>query len=1789
MIDKKKDISFAEFYLIEFFNHTLSKGVEAIPKDNYEILKELSNYLLEEENVIDGLEKLAQYQGTSEFAIFLFDMVDRIQDFSPFMIYSTVPDLAEDFINLYQLMIEDPESISALNSALVLFREKEPKAEPEPVLPEQIEEVSKPEEELISFDEFYKQEIANQFDEALGLSELHDKRESYSNLFSIFKEFSQEKSDSELQAYDPIISEIYQHVKTLEPREEISISSAELMDSLKYNIKQCVEGFKNLEENSGELFQSILSKNLVPEKEIELEEKEPLVSEEIPDKPTTIDDILHDYFKSEVEDHILLIRDELDKSKQSNDFAGSMNEITRQFKSLKEIGMIHGYSGIEHFCATIIPILTTVQEEKLAHSQDTFDVFDLIFVELGNVESYKTGKSDDVQIDEIENFAQRLKDSFKAREPELVQAEPEKIPEIVEKKDDTEEAGELIKYSDKEQLFVITKDLIKQARVKIKKVKKDFDETTAQSKISEIIIWFTKGVEIGVEGIFNSFGTPLNRAYQHIASLQGEEKIKGDELVKKVWTKILRLKKVPIDYSKLDACFEPIWLLGKQEGISTTDDEQISSALEEARKSQWLKIRDKLNSALVKNEESAKIVFKDYFSDLNKNLQLLGYDKYINVVNYISNIIENEKGIVFNEELTQEIDKSFELVLDRIKSQGKTGSCEDILAVLEELIAEIAPQEPPEQIVDVEESEEEDVEKIFVTESQQNIKTANVAISSLNSNLEDRSQFLEIENALHSIRSSAHLMGKSKISDTAAVIEEVAEIFGKSSAPVPDDLLLKLSSGVEDLSNLITDDSRDVEESVNKLQQILDEVVIEDAQTEETVTKETEKEKDVIADEKPLFSEEALDEDMLDIFREEAKDFIATITESNEVLTNEPDNEKALDQMDYASHSLKSAAKMLGFREIGQISDSLEIIVESIKNQEVENTKDIQQNIKNAIIVIDQLSKGEQVGASDIAGVLNALDVSDQQKTETFKPPIEMVSEYKDTEDISDVFLGEATELLEKISADMLELEKMPESETLLTNLLRNLHTLKGSAMMARHENIGELCHKIEDYFDVYKQQNTEIKQDMLNPAFSAFDLIEEVIQTNKSGHDETSIHFTAKLAEIDNKLFLFQNFDLTPEEKSTVKRKTTPAKTTAKKSKEDENVIKITTSYLDNLVNMATELLVNRTELTTYFDDLKKIVTDVESGKKQIYQAENLLEDIVEESVAGNNKVIDGSEKEGESRATQSDEELQNVSVNFKEVARKINLVTSELNKLSQGFERNINRIANISKDLHGDILKARMVPIEQLFSRYPRAVRDMAKEQNKQIELILEDNEAEMDRAMVESLADPILHIIRNAVDHGIEVPKERTSLKKNKKGTITLRASQDKNQIVIDIIDDGRGIDLEKVKGTVVKNKIATRRAVNKLSEAEILDFLFLPEFSTKDKKTDVSGRGIGLNVVSNQIQKLKGIIRLKTEKNIGTSFSIRVPLTLVISQALMIKMQGQNIAIPVVAVQESAQFETNDILMDDDRKYLKVRGKLLPFITLDELLNFDEPQEKSTDLKFALVLHDAGVSMALGVGEITGRQEIVIKALGSHLQNIEYITGGTILGNGEVALILDYASIIRTVEAQFFGRITDSVSSRRAQKLMERKTEAKEQEKESLDSIYTPRRIIEKKLISDRKPRVLVVDDSISVRNFVSSVLEKQGYSTLKSSDGSSAIKQIQKEDIDLVITDLEMPKMHGFQLIEKIRSKAKFKDLPIVILTGKTGQDNRAKAIDLGADAFIMKPFKENDLISVLEEFIELNQ
>jgi CheY-like chemotaxis protein len=496
-------------------------------------------------------------------------------------------------------------------------------------------------------------------------------------------------------------------------------------------------------------------------------------------------------------------------------------------------------------------------------------------------------------------------------------------------------------------------------------------------------------------------------------------------------------------------------------------------------------------------------------------------------------------------------------------------------------------------------------------------------------------------------------------------------------------------------------------------------------------------------------------------------------------------------------------------------------------------------------------------------------------------------------------------------------------------------------------------------------------------------------------------------------------------------------------------------------------------------------------------------------------------------------------------------------------------------------------MVPTEELFNRYPRAVRDMAKKQKKKINLLVEGEDTEMDRVMIESLTDPVMHLVRNAVDHGIELPKTRKENDKNEDGIILLKARRDKNQVVIEVQDDGKGIDPEEIKKSIVRKKLAKKADVNKLSDDEVLDYIFHPGFTTKRAASRVSGRGVGLDVVMEEIQKLRGDIRVSSTPDKGTIFSIRLPLTVAITQALLVRVRGESLAIPINSIEETLDYDAKSIVSKDNKDFLKVRSAEIPLVKLTDFVKYDSEPAGEEAAENVIIIKDGTVKYGLVVDRALRREEIVVRSLGQELADLDNVAGGTIFGDGTVVLIVDIPAITRKIEADFFGEERDFSSLETARDLLDGKTQKPKTSKKRTTAAKKTSIKGTRKKVEQRKPAALIIDDSLSVRKFVSSVLERNNYTTVLAEDGPEALEELKATEFDIIITDLEMPKMQGFELIEKVRAQDKLKDVPIVILTGKAAKENKEKGLSLGANAYIVKPFKENDLLKTLAEFIQV--
>ncbi len=1729
MTNKEKAMTFSSFFIIEFVDHALNKLSDQFDGEAVALFKKLAQALKNADDPIIILEKLAQFQETNDLSIFLFDVLDRVSKIAPQESIDNLDNLSEDFINLYALMIEDDEIRSFLQ---VIVNEMVPEVPQEEI----------PQEPLLTLEEFYEKEIDRSFDPDFT----QDDQDELKTFYSVVRQKWQEG-----QTYQKDFVHLVEQMReVLSPRWE-SLLKENVLAQLPDKVKEMVRTYRQFKETHAQDFLNVLTGGALPLEPVPAEEEKSEV---------TVDDLLKEYYRSEVHDHIEIVKSILNKPYSER----AVDGIIKNFRSLKEVSMIHGYSDVEGFCDHVVTALNKNKRNVKSFNAPLQTALENILnflheLDKADYQLKKSGK--DAEADQL--IAQLEEALGKAEEaPETVEpVEPSQETEKEAPAEAEDEKETLISLENRDEVFRAFKDVLNKLTIDLKPFTPEADAQnflTALNTVASSAPWLD-------EQLAQTVLAPFRENYERAFAEENVDRLQLLKALQEGWETFLQELKPDASFDESKKFWEAFSIETFRVGEEKLDVSKASTeAFVESMRAGWEKLVPLLAPALVDGDEEAREKVGQFLRLLGENLRLLKLDAYADLPAFLKNEWVNTSKCLGDPALVEEIDQTFALYWERMAKKGQEGNAADLKEALAEVLVAKEEEKPEPQP----EKEAEEDELDFVQDSLAHVRNSQDLLKKLKAEPENRDVLNTIASEIHAIYSAAQFMHRENIADAAIIVEETAEMFAAPDVALPEALPEKMEQALQSLEHMVKDPKKQITEPFEALQKILDQLVLEEPVADEVQQdKKATEEKPATVEEKPLFSGQSMeDEELREIFKTDAEDLLKTLNAANQALLLNPADEEKIREFDQAVNALKNAAKMTGLNDLALIFGRLEEISEQLKENPSISSKDVQTQIAEFLKKVPDLIEHPELDAQELSATLAHLDaltaeVANQQKNEKARE-----------ERLRNLFVEEAHELLQKINHSLIELEKVPESSTILAELLRHLHTLKGGAMMANFGKIGELAHKLEDYFQLYRNQNAEKKLELLPTAFTIIDLISEMVRSVEQGDSELVSQFTARLADIDNKLFYLKDFDIPPEIAETVpsasvKKKEPPA------VQETDNTIKIKSSYVDHLVNLATELVVARTELASHFEALRRLNGDLENQKKFIRHFAHQFEDFLDESAFGDPKNLPPA-------LEQDYEVLQKFLENFKNISTEVNDSYGTLNKITRLLEKNIGQLSVLSKSLHSDLLKARMVPVRLLFERFERPVRDLARKQRKQVELIMEDNGAELDRALVDALYEPLLHILRNAVDHGIEKVSQRKKAGKEPKGKIILRARQEKGQVVIDIIDDGQGIDLEKIRSKIVDLKLAKKKEAAQMSEGRLLEYIFQPEFSTSDKATDVSGRGIGLDVVVAEIQKLKGIVRVKTVPGRGTTFSIRVPLTLIVSQAMLIKFHDQTVAVPLVAVMESLEISEDSILLDDERSYVQVRGKLLPYVDIDDMLKIPGEAYEKKPKRNAIVLHDSGVSIVLGIEEIKGRQDIVIKSLGNMLQNVELISGGTILTNGEVGLILDYAALIHKVETEFFASLREQQLVR---KIISPKRERKLAETEG----FIDQGEIIPRIIKDREPVILVVDDAMSVREFISAFLERNGFKILKAANGKEALKLAKENDIDLLITDLEMPVMHGFDLIKQLRKIEKYEELPIIILTAQAGKNFQKKGAEAGANAFISKPFKEGDLLRMINAFIKV--
>ncbi len=608
-----------------------------------------------------------------------------------------------------------------------------------------------------------------------------------------------------------------------------------------------------------------------------------------------------------------------------------------------------------------------------------------------------------------------------------------------------------------------------------------------------------------------------------------------------------------------------------------------------------------------------------------------------------------------------------------------------------------------------------------------------------------------------------------------------------------------------------------------------------------------------------------------------------------------------------------------------------------------------------------------------------------------------------------------------------------------------------------------------------------------------------------------------------------------------------------------EKQFIRVNIERLDNLMNLVGEMVVNRNRLVKQVELIKELREEITFSQKRLLNVVKNFEEKYEYTLNYQSTSLPAAEQPLDFFELEFDryDDFNLLSRKLTEISNDTNEIMTEFAGFFDSFELDAARISMITTNLQDEITMARMVEMDKLFQLFQRPVRDLTQAENKQVNMVVTGEETKIDKTIFEIISDPLMHMIRNAVSHGIETPEERTKIGKDPTGALILNARHEGNNIVLEVQDDGRGMDPAVLRKAAVEKGFLSSAEARTLSDADAINLIFRPGFSTAATVGKVSGRGVGMDVVSNQLAKINGRIEIKTEPGVGTKFLIRLPLTLAIAQALIVKFKDQELAVPMSLVEETTRFSFKEIHRVAGDEMVNLRGTLIRLIKLNELLGVGKFPKKDEDYRHpTLILGMAEKRLALMVEDIAGREEIVVKSLGEYLKSVKMFSGATISGEGTVRLIINLAAM--------FG---DEALGAKASFIPAREAVAAET------------------AAVKRTPKVLVVDDSISIRKFVQRFLDRVGYEVEVAADGMVALGMMGKTKFDVVITDLEMPVMHGYDLIAEMKRNSALVNIPIIVLTSRAGEKHKQKALEMGAQDYLVKPFEEQEMVGALKKIL----
>ncbi|HGD1657929.1 TPA: Hpt domain-containing protein [Pseudomonas aeruginosa] len=956
-----------------------------------------------------------------------------------------------------------------------------------------------------------------------------------------------------------------------------------------------------------------------------------------------------------------------------------------------------------------------------------------------------------------------------------------------------------------------------------------------------------------------------------------------------------------------------------------------------------------------------------------------------------------------------------------------------------------------------------------------------------------------------------------------------------------------------------------------------------------------------------------LDEEMVSIFLEEAVDILESAGQALAQWQAEPGALSSLSALQRDLHTLKGGARMAEIAEIGDLAHELEALYEGLVDRRYQHSPQLAGLLQachdRLAEQLDQLSAGQPLADPDdlIQAIrrfrqgplaeaatpgeaespveeLVAPAVEEPAAPAATQPPAAEAFEERDPE-LVEIFLEEGFDILDSAAAALQRWIDDVDNTIELEALQRDLHTLKGGARMAEIGEIGDLAHELEFLYE-------GLCGGRLRASPALFGLLQrchdELAEDDEAGErpepaqalvqaDDTDRAVASALAELTRLApaagAIMAAEAAPPAAPATTLpfvRKAQEAAQEAASRRAPQELVKVPAELLENLVNLAGETSIFRGRVEQQVSDVGFTLGEMESTIERVRDQLRRLDTETQAQILSRHQA--DAERAGyeEFDPLEMDRysQLQQLSRALFESASDLLDLKETLAAKNRDAETLLLQQARVNTELQEGLMRTRMVPFDRLVPRLRRIVRQVAGELGKQVEFVVGNADGEMDRTVLERIVAPLEHMLRNAVDHGIESGETRRAAGKPEHGTIRLNIGREGGDILLTLSDDGAGIRLDAVRRKAIERGLMS--ADSDLSDHEVLQFVLESGFSTAEKVTQISGRGVGLDVANSEVKQLGGSVSIQTEPGQGTRFNVRLPFTVSVNRALMV-LSGEDLyAVPLNTIEGIVRVSPYELeaLYDQrgeaglDTPSFEYAGQSYELKYLGELLNNgQEPKLVGQSLPLPVILvRSSEHAVAVQVDSLAGSREIVVKSLGPQFAGVAGISGATLLGDGRVVVILDLLATIRSRHA-LLGQ-----ENRRERLALRQEMAASESEQQ-------------------RPPLVMVVDDSVTVRKVTTRLLERNGMNVLTAKDGVDAIAQLQEHRPDILLLDIEMPRMDGFEVATLVRHDERLGNLPIIMITSRTGEKHRERALGIGVNQYLGKPYQETELLEAIQSLV----